>query len=435
MSTNNIKAQTRIANDAFYEFEFAGEFLQHVEFHNEDFSPAANVGGAYTYRRPGKLSTTATAIAARGTTPTIGSAPTYGKYTEPTFTLVVARKFRQAFALGSQDLTLALTSKQAVARSAIEGAVALRHQIEQYAAGIALASQSQVIGTPGTNTTGATLLANLNKASQLISRRGLRDKGNRVALVPNFSRQPDVLEAMRGLYNPQAQVAKAFSTNDMGKIGNVNYVSTSFLPGDAVTITGTPALTVSGAYQNAGDVWTQTWNLVVTGGAGLSGLVVPAGTLFSLSNSGTALQWVTADVFTAFGATATFRTTTDVTLDASGNGTLVVTEPLIANTTDGTIVTNGYQNVNANAANGATLGILNDVASASPIMLFDPAAIVGVSPKIQLPESIWSKTENIGGINVTFIKSADPYNFSEIYELQAMVGFAVGLPEGIVGVY
>lgn len=432
MATNVIRAQTRIANDAFFEFEFGGEFLQHVEFHNEDFTPAANIGGTYTYRRPGKLQTFQSAPTARGTQPSIGTAPTYGALTEPVFSLTVARKFRQAFVVSQDDLTLALTSKQAVARSAMEAAVALRHQIEQYAGGIMLAGSSQVIGTPGSNSTGATLLSNFTKASDLISRRGLRDKGNRVALVPSFSVQPNVLEAVRGLYNPAPGISKAYEQSKIGRFGNLNFFTSSYLPSDAVNVAGTPTVTVVGAYQNAGAVWTPTWSLIVNSSANL---VIPAGTLFSLSNSGTALQWVTADTFTTFGAVATFRTTTDVTLDGSGNGTLVVTEPLIADTTNGTLSTNGYQNVNVNPANGATLTLLNDVATATPSVVFDPRAVVGVSPKISVPDSIWSKTQNIGGVNVTFIKSADPYNFAEIYELQAMVGFAVGIPEGVVAVY
>lgn len=432
MANNVIRAQTRIANDAFFEFEFGGEFLQHVEFHNEDFTPAANIGGSYTYRRPGKLQTFQSAPAARGTAPSIGTAPTYGAYTEPQFTLTVARKFRQAFVVSQDDLTLALTSKQAVARSAMEAAVTLRHQIEQYAGGVMLAGSSQVIGTPGTPSTGAALLNNFLKASDLISRRGLRDKGNRVALVPSYSVQPTLLEAVRGLYNPAAGISKAYEKSAIGRFGNLSYFSSSYLPSDAVSVAGTPTITVVGAFQNAGSVWTPTWSLIVNSSAAL---VIPAGTLFSLSNSGTALQWVTADTFTTFGAVATFRTTTDVTLDGSGNGTLVVTEPLIADTTNGTISTNGYQNVNVNPANGATLTLLNDVATATPSVVFDPRAIVGVSPKIAVPDSIWSKTQNIGGVNVTFIKSADPYNFAEIYELQAMVGFAVGIPEGVATVY
>jgi len=433
MANNVIRAQTRIANDSFFEFEFAGQFLQHVDFRNEDFKPASNIGGTYTYRRPGKLQTFQSAPAARGTAPSIGTAPTYGALTEPVFTMTVARKFRQAFVVSSDDLTLALTSKQAVARSAMEAAVALRHQIEQYAAGVAIAASSQVIGTPGTPSAGDTLLANFNKASSLISRRGLRDKGNRIAIVPSYSVQPELLKAVRGLYNPAGTVSKAFEQAKIGRFGNMDYYESSFVPGDAVNVAGTPTITVTGAYQNAGSVWTPTWNLIVNSSANLA---VPAGTLFSLSNSGTALQWVTSDVFTTFGATATFRTVTDVTLDGSGNGTLVVTEPLIPATIDaGGTVSNGYQNVNVGPANGATLTLLNDVATAYPSLVFDPMAIAGVSPKISIPDSIWSKTENLGGINVTFVKSADPYQFAEIYELQAMVGFAVGIPEGVCTVY
>lgn len=432
MATNTIRAQSRIADKAFYVFEQSGVFLKSVNFKNDDFRPSDNVGGTYTYRRPGKLSTSSTALAARGTTPTVGSAPTYSAYTEPTLSLTVARKFRQALAISQQDLSTALTEDQVVERSIKSAAVALRRQIESYALGVAIAGSSQVVGTPGTASTGATLLNNFNVAGSLITSRGIEDKGDRIALIPSEVK-PALMESVRGLYNPATPVSSMFTSGSLGKIGNLNFAETPLIPSDAVTIAGTPTLTVTGAYQNAGAVWTPYWNLIVTGTASLA---IPAGTLFAISNSGTTIKWVVPDVFTELSYQATFRTVTDVTLDGStGVGTLVVTEPLIASTTDGTILTNGYQNVSANPANGATLTLLNDVASAKPSVVFDPDAILGVSPKIYVPDNIWSKTENINGVNVTMIKSADPFNYSAIWELQAMVGFTVGLPEGVATVY
>ena len=432
MATNTIKAQSRIADKAFYIFEQSGVFLKSVNFKSEDFKPSDNVGGTYTYRRPGKISTQATALSARGTTPTVGSAPSYSAYTEPTFSLTVARKFRQALAVSQQDLTTALTEDQVVERSIKQAAVALRRQIESYALGVAIAGSSQVVGTPGTASTGATLLNNFNTAGSLITSRGLEDKGDRIALIPTEIK-PTLMESVRGLYNPQGPVSSLFTSGSLGKIGNLNFAETPLIPSDAVNVAGTPTLTVTGAYQNAGAVWTPYWNLIVTSTAGL---VVPAGTLFAISNSGTTIKWVVPDVFTDLSYQATFRTVTDVTLDGSGVGTLVVTEPLIpAQINVGGDGSNGYQNVNANPANGATLTLLNDVASAKPSVVFDPDAILGVSPKIYVPEGIWSKTENINGVNVTMIKSADPFNYSAIWELQAMVGFTVGLPEGVATVY
>jgi hypothetical protein len=144
---------------------------------------------------------------------------------------------------------------------------------------------------------------------------------------------------------------------------------------------------------------------------------------------------VTADVFTDTGIAAVFRTTTATTLSGAGAGTLTVTEPLIADTSDGTISTNGYQNVSANPANGGTATLLNDVASAYPSIVFDPKAIAGVSVPVKMGRSIYTTTEEIDGVNLTLIETTDPFNGSTIYEIQAIVGFAVGLPEAIVSVY
>lgn len=421
---NTIRNQTRIANEAFYEFEQAGTFVKHVGFKSGDFDPASNVGGSYTYRRPGKITTTQSALAAQGSTPTPGSNPGYSDYTEPVFPLVVARKFRQAIAISSQDLTLSLTGKQAYTRGVKPAAQALKRQIELYAAGVAMLASSQVIGTPGTPSTGDTLLNNFNAAASLFTDRGIQNTGGRVALVSPTVKNA-LLASQRALFNPSGAIGKGFLDGAFSEFGGTSFFETPLLPGDAVVVAGTPALTVSGANQSAGAVWTPTWNLTI---AGTADLVIPPGMLFTITNTGL-INWVRPDVFTDSGVRATFRVVTGATL-TGGTGTIVVTEPLI-----GPSASNGYQNVTELPANGATIQILNDVAAASPSLVFDEAAILGVSPIIQVPEQVKVTRENIDGINLAFIQTYDPLNMISIWELQAMVGFAVGLPEAVATVY
>lgn len=425
---NTIKANTRFANKIFYEFKQAGKFLSSVNFHNEDFKPSENVGGAFNYRRPSKSQTFQTAPDALGTVPTVGSAPTYGNYTEPTLQLVVARKFAQRFVISQQDMTLGLTEGQVLSRQVKQGVITLRRQIEAYAAGIAMAGAGQTIGTPGTPATGSTLLENFSKAAALMNNRGLEDDGKRVALVTE-GQAVALQTSARSLFNPTDEIAKLFRTGSLGQYANLNFAHTPLLPGDKVTIASVGTPLVNGAGQSAGAVWAQTWTLVTDGWT--SGAVIPAGTLITITNGSTPINWVVPDTFVDTGTAAVFRVVSTVTA-TGGAATLTLTEPLIGPLTGAGDTTNGYQNVTALPADNATITVINNVASYSPALVFDSNAVLGVSPEIYVPASIKSRTETIDGISVTFIESADPFNYAPIWEVQAMVGFVDGLPEGVV---
>ena len=424
---NTIRQQNRIANKVFYKFRQAGKFLSEVNFKSEDFKPSENVGGAFTYRRPSKSSTFETNSATIGTVPAVGSAPTYGSYTEPVVQLVVAKKFAKRIVVSSSDMTLALSEDQVLSRQVEQDVISLRRQIESYAAGIAMAGTGQTVGTPGTPATGDTLLDNFAKAAALMNNRGLEDDGKRVALVT--SDQAVALNgATRKLFNPTEDIARIFRTGGLGQFAGLNFAQTPLLPGDRVTIASVGSPVVDGAGQSAGVVWTSTWQLVTRGWT--SGAVIPAGTLIKIQN----VDWVVPDTFVDFGTPAIFRVVSTVTA-TGGAATLTLTDPLIGPLNGSGDSTNGYQTVSALPADGATITVLNNVANANPALVFDGNAVLGVSPVISIPDKIEHKNQKVDGINVMFIMSADPFNYSYIWEIQAMVGFVVGMPEGVVLVH
>lgn len=425
---NTIRQQNRIANKVFYKFRQAGKFLSEVNFKSEDFKPSENVGGAFTYRRPSKSTTFETNSAAIGSVPAVGSAPTYGSYTEPVVQLVVAKKFAKRIVVSSSDMTLALSEEQVLSRQVEQDVVSLRRQIESYAAGIAMAGTGQTIGTPGTPATGDTLLDNFAKAAALMNSRGLEDDGKRVALVT--SDQAVALNgATRKLFNPTEEVSRIFRTGGLGQFANLNFAQTPLLPGDRVTIASVGTPRVNGAGQSAGVVWTSTWSLVTDGWT--AGAVIPAGALIKIAG----VDWVVPDTFVDFGTQAIFRVVSTVTADGSGNATLTLVDPLIGPLNGSGDSTNGYQSVSALPADDALITVVNNVANANPALVFDGNAVLGVSPVISIPDKIEHKNQKVDGINVMFIMSADPFNYSYIWEIQAMVGFVVGMPEGVVLVH
>lgn len=427
--SNTVRAQNRIANAVFFEFEQAGKFLQHVDFKSSDFKPSENVGRSYSYRRPGKLTTFQTAPAARGAGPDVGSVPSYGSYTEPVLTMSIAQKFRQAIAISADDLSMDVTAEQAWSRGIRQGAAAMRRQIETYAAQVAMLGAGQVVGTPGTPSTGTALLDNYIAAAGLMTNRGLDDDGKRIALVP-VAQANSLVAVHRTLFNPQSDVSKVFrgGIKALGQVGGLNFGETSLLPSDQIATGsyGTPV--VNGANQSAGSVWAQTWSMITSGWA--PNQVIPAGALASISNAGDPIRWVVPDVFTDTGVTATFRVVSTVTATAGGAATLTLTEPLI-----GPTGTNGYQNVTALPANGATITLLNAVAAARPGLVMHSGSVLGASTAVKVPDNLYSKTEEVDGVKLTLVKTYDPFNLSQIWELQALVGFVAGIPEGLVTVH
>lgn len=429
MADNVIRAQTRIANEVAFRFEENTKLAKAIKFDNSLFNPADNHGETWTLRRPGKVATASAVLSARGSFPTVGAAPSYGNYTEPTAQLTITRKFRQAIPVSSQDLTLAITGKQMESRGILEGAKILARQVDQYLGGLMIAGSSQVLGTPGTPSTGSTALDQFVAAGALLDDRNVT-MGERYAVIQQSMRQ-QLVTANRTLFNPNKKIADIWGTAQIGDFAGMGFASSSLLPGDKVTAPA-HAITVDGAGQSAGAVWTQTWNLNI---AGTTGEVVAAGTLFKITNTATDINWCIPDTFQDSGRVAVFRTLTDVTI-ADSKGTLVCTEPLIGPLTGAGGSTNGYQNVTALPANGATITLLNAVASAKPSLVFDDSSVIGCSPIISVPEEIWSKDIKLdNGLNIKFIKTVDTLNLTRIYELQCMVGLGIPLPEGIATVY
>lgn len=429
MADNVIKAQTRIANEVAFQFEENTRLARAIKFDNSLFNPADNHGETWTLRRPGKVSTFQSNLAARGSFPTVGSAPTYGNYTEPTAQLTITKKFRQAIPVSQQDLTLAITGKQMESRGILSGAKIMARQIDQYLGGLMLAGSSQVIGTPGTPSTGTALLDRFVEAGALLDDRNVT-MGDRYAIIPQSVRQ-NLVSANRTLFNPNTKIAEIWKSAQIGDYAGIGFAASSLLPSDRATAPAS-AVTVSGAGQSAGTVWAQTWSLNV---AGTTGQIVRAGSLITISNSGTVINWCIPDTFQDSGRPAVFRVLADATFAGSA-ATLTLSEPLIGPLDGSGNSTNGYQNVTALPANGATITFLNSVATATPSLVFDDTAVVGCSPKIHVPDGIWSKSMTMdNGLNLTFIKTVDPLNLTEIFELQAMVGLGIPLPEGILTAY
>lgn len=420
---NTFGKQTLVAKEAFFQFSQTGKISQNIDWRSDDFSPSENIGGAKTYRRPARVETSSRGVLTDGSVPV--GAQTLTSFTEPLVTLTVGRAFEANLGISLDDATFALSKEQVVSRHLAPAARKLRNQIDTYIGNLALLYSGNVVGNPASPSTGTAARDAFASAQELLNSRGREDDGDSVAIVSEkLSTQLTV--GQLSLFNPTKAVEKLYRQGMMGQFAGFDFYRSPLLPSDRVTATGT--VTVNGANQSAGAIWTPTWSLIT---AGWTSPTVPAGTKIRLANSGTAINWVHPDTFVDTGIQATFTVVSTATV-TGGAATLTLSEPLIG--PGGS--PNAYQNVTAIPANGATIAIVSSATAPQASLVFDRKAIIGASPKIALPKNLdFQAQENINGINVAIIESHDPYTLSKIHIMKAYVGAVVYLPEFVASVY
>jgi len=420
---NTFGKQTLVQKEAFYQFSQTGKISQNIDWRSDDFTPSENIGGSKTYRRPARVQTSRRTVLTDGSVPV--GAQTLTSFSEPLVTLNITQAFEANLGISLDDATFALSKEQVITRHLAPAARKLRNQIDTYLGQVALLYSGNVVGNPASPSTGSAARDVFASAQELLNSRGREDDGDSVAIVSEkLSTQLTV--GQLALFNPNKAVEKLYRKGLMGEFAGFDFYRSPLLPSDRVTATGT--VTVNGANQSAGAIWTQTWNLIT---AGWNSATVPAGTKIRISNSGTPINWVHPDTFVDSGIAATFTVTQTATV-TGGAATLVLSEPLVGPGQS----PDAYQNVTAIPANGATITIVSSATAPQASLVFDRKAIIGASPKIALPKNLDSQAqENINGINVAIIESHDPYTLSKIHIMKAYVGAVVYLPEFVASVY
>lgn len=415
---NNWGTQALVAKEIFFQFGQVGKIARNIDWRSEDFDAADNVGASKSYRRPTISAVTQTTPTAAGNVP---SAPSYTDLVDPLVPLVISQKFVSNFQIGVDDLTLRVTREQALERHIKPTVRRMARMIDSYLGGIMLANAGQVIGTPGSNATGATLMSNFAQAQGLLNWRGREDDGDSVVITSETAAN-NLVTAQLTQFNPNEQISKLYRQGLMGEYAGFQFYRSPLLPADNVSAAPSVAGVVSGAGQGSTTWAANTTTIAVTGITPSSG-TYKAGTKIRL----TGVNWVNPDTKVDTGILATFVLAADATITA-GAATLVLAEPMI--------ISGPHQNVTGAPANNAPVINLSVTSGAIPSLAFSRKAVIAASPKLALPRNLdFKEQENVNGINISLIESHDPYTFTRIFSIQALVGACTHLPEHIVSVY
>jgi hypothetical protein len=395
-----------------------------------------STGDTVTIRRPGRIRGTVSDLSENtslpdNTQPAVG----YQAMTDATLPLTVSVKIEANINASMKELTLSLTKQDAYERFIKPAVVDLKDKASVEIAKLVAAQTGQAF-TPDTSTYTnyhQQVINVLGRAeAQMIQRKGMSESGKKIAMLhmdvyPKLA--PGASSQFNAGYDPQAMQKDGKLQSMLGGfqlfrspvLDSVNIVGSS-------TLTNAKVAAPGGAVTNGLTTWAQTWSLNVKGFA--NSTTYPKGFKIAL----TGINWLMPTSEASTGKGVTFSLAAAATTDGSGNATFVLTEPLV--------YSGPYKNVDiATAVPTDTVitavGASSGASIVNPCYVFDPMAIVGVSPEVAIPGGVDSsrviRAKN--GFNFAIVEDHWPGTLQSVTKLVGFLGVAVQKPEGVGVIY
>lgn len=276
-------------------------------------------------------------------------------------------------------------------------------------------------GTPGTTPT--TALAALNAGVLLDNNAAPRDNNRTMAMTPLSTAY--MVDGLKGLFNDQSTVGKQYRTGQMGNALGMDFQMSQNLPThQAGPQGGTPL--VNGANQgiiNSGatdNPYASTTSLVTDGWTAAAALRLRAGDVFTIAG----VFSVNPENKQSTGLLQQFVVTADVSSDASGNATVVISPAIIAG--------GAYQNVTARPADNAAITVLTGAANSQngQNMLFHKDAFTLVTVDMDLPRGMDMAERMVSdGVSLRFVRGFDITNNKRLCRFDILAGYAALRPE------
>jgi hypothetical protein len=307
--------------------------------------------------------------------------------TEEKVPLVLDDTFSIGVELNSLEFATEIQLKEFNERFTKPAAAALAHNVESFYISQAINETANSVGTPGANVFDTqTVLAARTKLNKFLC-----PKDDMRTLLMESNSSAAAVNANKGLFNSQEELAKTYKSGAIGKAHGFNWVESEMLPthlnGNDVAFEVRTAVAVEGQK-----------TLVVEGLATTTG-TVKAGTVFTIAtvnavhpitkeDLGFLKQWVVA---------------ADATADASGYATLTLTEGFYTADSD------GLQNVTAFPADGDTITPLGAASTAyQQNLAYHKEAFRFVSVPLIMPKNAeMAVQENYKGFSIALVRYFD----------------------------
>lgn len=281
----------------------------------------------------------------------------------------------------------------------------------------------QMVGTPGTPPAS---FADLLNAGVPLDRMSVPRDGMRMAAIEPGA-NATIVAGLSTLLNSKEVLGEQYKTGVIKTGAGLDLAMSQNVPSHTVgPLGGTPL--VNGANQgliNAGatdNPYSATTSLVTDGWTAAAAARLNQGDTFTLAN----VYSVNPETKASTGVLQQFLVTANVSSDASGNATIVISPAIIAG--------GAYQNVTARPADNAALTITSGSASTTYTnnLIWHKDAFTFVSPKQELPSGMdmayQASLADEGGVSLRFVRGFDITNNRFISRFDILWGGAVTLP-------
>lgn len=372
------------------------------QYSDEFAKSGAKIGQTLNIRKPARYTTA------------IGPTLQVQNTTETFVPLTLNRQWQTAVSFTSQELTLNIDEF---------GERILAPQIAQLANTIDYEGLQQfvnvnsVVGTPGV--TPATALTILNAGVKLNNNAAPYDENAR-ALVVNPIAQATMVDALKGLFNAQTEIADQYKMGTMGRALGFKWGMDQNVGVATVgTYGGTPL--TNGANQTGSSLITDGWTATTT--------VLNVGDVFTIAN----VFAVNPQNYQSTGQLQQFVVTATTVTDGSGNSTIAIYPAISAATGAGSANTNPNATVNALPADNATITVYGASTTVTPQNLaFHKEAFTLATADLQIPDGVDMAARKVSkklGVSMRMVRSYDINNDRWPCRIDVLGGWATLRPE------
>ena len=406
--SNNLLTISKITNEALMVLENELTFTSEVnrEYDDQFAVVGAKIGNTLNVRRPGRFI---------GTT---GPALNVEDFNETSVPVTLSTQFHVDTQFTTQDLALSLDMfSDRVLKPAI---AAIANKIDFDGLTMAKNSTANIVGSAGTPPTG--LITYLTAQAYLDSEGAPRD-GRRSCIIEPFT-SATIVDSLKGLFNPQAQVSSQYTKGLMGRdSGGMNWkmdqnvVNQTF--GSYSDTLSTNTATFTGSLSTG---WASTSTITLVSSAGTAALkqgdVIQIAGVFAVNPQNRAAY--------GSGKLRNFVVTSNVTV-ASGGGTAVTVSPAI--------ITGGqFQNVVVSATSStAVVTPFNKTGAVSPQnIIMHKNAFTLATADLELPDGVHfagRASDKELGLSIRVVRQYTINNDSIPTRLDVLYGWAPLYPE------
>lgn len=282
------------------------------------------------------------------------------------------------------------------------------------------------VGTPGT---GPSTIADILNAKVPAQNQSVPNGDFYCALSPTANAA--VVAGLATLFNDQKALGDQYKSGMIKTALGMDFLMSQNLPSHTVgPLGGTPV--VNGANQgliNSGTTdnpYGATTSLLTNGWTAAAAARLKKGDVITLAG----VNMVNPETKADTGILQNFVVTADVSSDAGGAATIVISPAIIAG--------GAYQNVTARPANSAAITVKTGTASTTYAqnLLWHRDAVTFVSPEQELPGGMdmayQASLADDGGISLRFVRGFDITNNRFISRFDVLWGLAVTKPEWVV---